>query len=273
MDSEDRFKAFEARLSALKHKMESGLVERARSLRDMADRLETGDEQARREIKTESHKLRGVAGTYGHQDLTDLAAELEQRASMSPPATVGRMARELAELAETTGSRSVPPAPPLADAQPPPAAPQDAGAHGMSARERTLSERPKVTTSEGQALRVLAMDDDPITQRLLKLTLREVGGFDAEIVDNARSALQLLERRTFDVVLSDAMMPDMNGREFSEAARAAGATMPIIILSAASPEELGWLKEVPGSTAWLRKPFKPSQLVHDIARIVEAQRG
>jgi CheY-like chemotaxis protein/HPt (histidine-containing phosphotransfer) domain-containing protein len=275
MDSEDRFKAFEARLSALKHKMESGLVERAASLRAMADRLETGDEQARRQIKTESHKLRGVAGTYGHQQLTDLAAELEQRASMSPPATVGRMARELAELAETTGKRSEPPAARVPNAQPPPRATQatqQPERAGMSARERTVSERPRVTTGEGKALRVLAMDDDPITQRLLKLTLREVGGFDAEIVDNARTALQLIEERTFDVVVSDAMMPDMNGREFSEAARAAGATMPIIILSAASPEELGWLKEVPGSTAWLRKPFKPSELVHDIARIVEAER-
>jgi DNA-binding response OmpR family regulator len=154
----------------------------------------------------------------------------------------------------------------------PPAGAQQAERGGMSARERTVSERPRVTTGEGQALRVLAMDDDPITQRLLKLTLREVGGFDAEIVDNARTALQLIEERTFDVVVSDAMMPDMNGREFSEAARAAGATMPIIILSAASPEELGWLKEVPGSTAWLRKPFKPSELVHDIARIVESER-
>jgi CheY-like chemotaxis protein len=263
MDS-DRFKQFEAKLSALQHKMERGLIDRARALREMADRLENGDEGARREIKTESHKLRGVAGTYGHRDLTDFAGEVEQRASMSPPATVGRMARELAEMAESTGHRSEHP-----DADEVVEIPK-APATGMSARERTISERPKVTTAEGEALRVLAMDDDPVTQRLLKLTLREVGGFSAEIVDNATRALELLGERTFDVVVSDAMMPDMNGKEFYEAARARGFTNPIIILSAASPEELGWIDDMDGPSSWMRKPFKPTQLVHDIARVVDA---
>ena len=263
MDS-DRFKQFEAKLSALQHKMERGLIDRANALRELAARLENGDESARRAIKTESHKLRGVAGTYGHQDLTDFAGEVEQRASMSPPATVGRMARELADMAESTGIQSE--RPPAGDAA---ATAPDAGR--VSARERTISERPRVTTDEGEALRVLAMDDDPVTQRLLKLTLREVGGFAAEIVDNATRALELLDERTFDVVLSDAMMPDMNGKEFYEAARARGFDRPIIILSAASPEELGWLDEM-RDASWMRKPFKPSQLVHDIARVVDSQR-
>ncbi|MDD9938964.1 MAG: response regulator [Myxococcales bacterium] len=265
MDS-DRFKAFEAKLSALQHKMERGLADRAAALRAMADRLENGDEAARREIKTESHKLRGVAGTYGHQNLTDMAGEVEQRASMSPPATVGRMARELADLADATSANSQPPKAEAQEVKVPPAPPT-----GMSARQRTISERPKVTTSEGTALRVLAMDDDPVTQRLLKLTLREVGGFDADIVDSAAKALELLEQKTYDVVVSDAMMPDMNGKEFCAAARTRGYRLPIIILSAASPSELGWVDGVQGSATWMRKPFKPTQLVHDIAKVVEDQ--
>jgi DNA-binding response OmpR family regulator len=59
--------------------------------------------------------------------------------------------------------------------------------------------------------------------------------------------------------------------DFRRAARERGVTSPIIILSAASPDELGW---VPGSSAgpWLRKPFRPTQLVQDILRIVAQQR-
>ena len=74
----------EQRLLALKQKMESGLAERAKALRELSARVEAGDIVARKALKTESHKLRGVAGTYGHQELTDKAAELEQRASLSP---------------------------------------------------------------------------------------------------------------------------------------------------------------------------------------------
>lgn len=265
MDAGDRLKQFEAKLGVLKRRMEDGLTERALTLRELADRVEAGDETARKALKTEGHKLRGVAGSYGHNAITELAAELEQRASMSPPATVGRLARELADLAEAAREGGLPERGGLS-APPPPPPP------GMSGKQKVISDRPRVTSSEGAALRVLAMDDDLVTQRLLKLTLREVGGFSAEIVGSAGEALELLQQQTFDVIVSDAMMPDMNGREFCAEARRRGVTTPIIILSAASPAELGWVSEVEGQSAWLRKPFKPSALVHDIARIVEQGR-
>jgi CheY-like chemotaxis protein len=262
MGGSDRFADFEARLAALKYKMESGLAERARELRELAARVEAGDTLARKELKTESHKLRGVAGSYGHEDLTELATELEQRASVSPPAAVGQLARQLADLAEEKARKSVPP--PASTSQPPAAA-QPAP---PPPRANPL---PGVAGS-GAKLRVLAMDDDPVTQRLLLLTLQQVGGFDATIVHSAADALALLAKQTFDVVLSDAMMPDMNGRDFRRAARAAGATMPIIILSAASASELGWASELGKADAWLRKPFKPTELVKDILRIVAQAR-
>ena len=71
---DDRWHAFETRLAALKQKMEDGLVERAGRLRDMAARVEGGDAAARRELKREGHRLRGVAGSYGHDALGDRAA-------------------------------------------------------------------------------------------------------------------------------------------------------------------------------------------------------
>jgi CheY-like chemotaxis protein/HPt (histidine-containing phosphotransfer) domain-containing protein len=330
----DRRKAFEERLAQLKHQMEGGLAERAQTLREAAAALLGGDAEARRKLKSEGHKLRGIAGTYGHEDLTMLAARLEQKASIAPPASVAELARELADAAERTGRNSVPPpkptVPPLARASVPmavaPAPPSmppagsggaagarehsggaagarehsggaagarehsggAAGARehsaraasvpppGGSGRKRMHSERPTVRASGGSgALRVLAMDDEPMTRRLLTLTLRDVGGYDAVVVDSALEALAELARREFDVVISDAMMPDMSGKDFCIAARQRGgaaASLPIIILSAASEEELGWLRELPGAVTWLRKPFSPRGLVNDVARIVETHR-
>ena len=126
--------------------------------------------------------------------------------------------------------------------------------------------------AHGGALRVLAMDDDATTLRLLNLTLKEVGGFDAVVVTSAKEALAQLREREFDVVISDAMMPDMNGQEFVRAARMLGgvvARVPIIILSAATRDELEWHTALPGPVVWLRKPFMPSGLVQDIARVVK----
>lgn len=259
--AEERSREFEERLAALKGKMESGLVERARNLREMAERVERGDEAARRELKREAHRLRGVAGSYGHDELGEKAAELEQRASLSPPDALGATARSLAELAEQASAGGVP-----REHLPsvPPPRPE-----GVTAREKMISDRPPVAVGP---LRVLAIDDDPITQRLLQLTLDEIGGFAATIVSSAAEALARLRLEPYDVIVSDAMMPDMNGKEFCDAARKAGARMPIVILSAASAEELGWAPEVEGPIEWMRKPFRPTTLVHDIARIVEEDR-
>jgi len=263
MGDEDRLGDFEARLAALKHKMERGLVDRARLLRELADRVEAGEQSARKQLKTESHKLRGVAGSYGHQALTDLAGQLEQRASVSPPAAVSGMARELADLAEARGRASEPPS--ASSSQP---APSSGAASARPSRAPRASGIKSPLPETGPALRVLAMDDDPVTQRLLLLTLKQVGHFDAVIVSSAAAALELLRSEPFDIVVSDAMMPDMNGREFRRAARAAGVGTPIVILSAASPQELGWAGEGEEVDSWLRKPFKPSELVRDIRRIV-----
>jgi two-component system chemotaxis response regulator CheY len=272
-EDDERRKAFEARFLELKHKMEAGLLTRAHTLREAVQRLLSGDETARKVIKVESHKLRGIAGSYGYKDLTDLAAELEQRASLSPPPQLGQLATKLADAAEEVGKRSsgTPPHPP----QPTAASATPVSAPPTAAKKRALPQKPQILGKDGGPLRVLAMDDDPTTLRLLRLTLADIGGFDSTIMTAGRDALDAMRVREFDVVISDAMMPDMNGKEFCAAARLLGGyaeSVPIIILSAATQDELRWQNELAGPVSWLRKPFIPTALVKDVARIVEQHR-
>lgn len=284
-DDDERRTAFEARLAELKRKMEAGLVARAHTLREAALRLLAGDDTARRVLKHEGHKLRGVAGSYGHDHLTELAGQLEQRASLSPPPLLGALANSLAQAAEEVGRRST-----QAHDEPnaitsatggslaqPASTPstKPAVSSSMPSRKRGKSLRPSVQGKHGGALRILAMDDDPTTLRLLRLTLKDIGGFDAVIVTSAHEALEQMRSHEFDAVISDAMMPDMNGREFCAAARALGGwatEIPIVILSAATADELGWHDALPGPTEWMRKPFMPSSLVREIAAVIEAHR-
>jgi CheY-like chemotaxis protein len=298
----DRLAQFEAKLAALKSAMEGGLADRARGMRALAARVAAGDEPARAELKTESHKLRGVAGTYGHDDLSQLAGHLEQQALVSTAEVVARLARELATLAEAKGRAAAaskrapeptghePRRPSLASAPDPERASQRATAIATAAVPRTsvavtAGQRPSsprlmeaarpaqaLGSVKGPRLRVLAIDDDAVTQRLLTLTLQQVGGFEATIVASAQAALALLEQHEYDVVVSDAMMPDMNGMEFRRVARARGLRLPIVILSAASPDELGWPMRADQAGDWLRKPFRPTELVRDLLRIAARSR-
>jgi CheY-like chemotaxis protein len=274
-DEHERRKAFEHRLSELKTRMEAGLVSRAEALRDAIRKLSAGDQNARKLLKTESHKLRGIAGTYGYDGLSELAGELEKRASISVIPHVVELATRLAEMAEQVGQRGLS-SPNNADPTPinkpwslPGARTRRQSSQKILAQRATLAG----LGAHGGALRVLAMDDDAPTLKLLGLTLREVGGFEAIVVTAAKEALDHMRVREFDVVISDAMMPDMNGQEFCQAARALGgyaARVPIVILSAATCDELDWRSGLPGPVIWLRKPFMPSELVNDIARVVKA---
>jgi CheY-like chemotaxis protein/HPt (histidine-containing phosphotransfer) domain-containing protein len=274
-DEHERRTAFEHRLSELKARMEAGLVSRAEALRDAIRKLRAGDQSARKLLKTESHKLRGIAGSYGYDGLSELAGELEKRASISVIPHVVDLATRLAEMAEQVGKRSLS-APGNADLTP---VNKPIGLPGTRTRrqssQKIMAQRATLVGlgAHGGALRVLAMDDDAPTLKLLGLTLREVGGFEAIVVTAAKEALEHMRLREFDVVISDAMMPDMNGQEFCQAARALGgyaARVPIIILSAATCDELDWRSGLPGPVIWLRKPFMPSELVNDIARVVKA---
>jgi two-component system, chemotaxis family, chemotaxis protein CheY len=270
-EEDERRKAFEARLEELKQRMESGLLTRAHTLRDAARRLLSGDESARKILKQEGHKLRGIAGSYGHDHLTVLAGELEKRASLSPPPLLQELAIRLADAAEAVGKRSSMAQAERAVSTSLPIAQQPLAAAPKPRRRESV--KPKTQGSHGGPLRVLAMDDDPTTLRLLHLTLSDIGGFDAVLVTSAKEALVQMRLREFDVVISDAMMPDMNGKEFCAAARQLGGfaeNVPIIILSAATQDELRWRTGLVGPVVWLRKPFMPSALVKDIAKVVQA---
>jgi CheY-like chemotaxis protein len=259
--------------------MESGLLARAHTLREAVRRLLLGDETARKLLKQEGHKLRGIAGSYGHDHLTVLAGELEQRASLSPPPQLEELALRLAAAAEAVGKRGAT-APGEGELPTPRSIAGQASKSGQppiaaATRRKRESMKPKTNGAHGGALRVLAMDDDPTTLRLLALTLNDIGGFDAVIVTSGKEALAQMQLREFDVVISDAMMPDMNGKEFCAAARQLGGfavNVPIIILSAATQDELHWRTGLAGPVVWLRKPFMPSALVKDVARVVQSHR-
>ena len=102
----------------------------------------------------------------------------------------------------------------------------------LAAIERTLGAQPSATTApgapvaagtlamspEGQRVRILLVEDNPVNQRVASglLTRR---GHDVTVAQDGRDALARLEHDTFDVVLMDLQMPVMGGFEATAAIR------------------------------------------------------
>ena len=88
-------------------------------------------------------------------------------------------------------------------------------------------------TGDGQSRRVLLIDDSPFFRNLLS-PLLSVAGWNVTTADSAQSALQMRnDGITFDVIISDIEMPEMNGFEFAGEVRSNGSWMktPMVALS------------------------------------------
>lgn len=81
--------------------------------------------------------------------------------------------------------------------------------------------------------KVLVVDDDPFSLEVLTLQLRELGIRDITAVQDGASAVRTLEhaRGSFDLLLTDLHMPNMDGFEFIGAATRAGFDGGLVIVS------------------------------------------
>ncbi|HET7722274.1 MAG TPA: response regulator, partial [Acidimicrobiales bacterium] len=71
---------------------------------------------------------------------------------------------------------------------------------------------PHRQTEDAAGLRVLVAEDNPVNQRVVLLFLERLG-HQAEVVPDGQEVLRALEMQTYDVVLMDMRMPEMDGLE------------------------------------------------------------
>jgi CheY-like chemotaxis protein len=85
------------------------------------------------------------------------------------------------------------------------------------------------------SLRILLAEDNPVNQRLA-MRLLERRGHRVELASSGREAIEWLERKSFDLILMDLQMPDMDGLEATalirEREKCRGQRTPIVALTA-----------------------------------------
>jgi two-component system chemotaxis response regulator CheY len=95
-------------------------------------------------------------------------------------------------------------------------------------------------------------------------------GFDVTQANDGEHALELANKGTFDLILSDVNMPRMDGIALIRALRAEASYRhtPILMLTTdGSPERKKEGKEA-GATGWIVKPFDPVQLIATMQRVL-----
>jgi len=125
----------------------------------------------------------------------------------------------------------------------------------------------------GPRLHILLAEDNKVNQKLASIMLEREGHM-VVIAENGRKALEALEKETFDLILMDLQMPDMNGLEATaiirEREKETGAHIPIIAMTAhAMKGDEERCLEV-GMDGYVSKPVKPSTLSKAIEGVVLA---
>jgi CheY-like chemotaxis protein len=118
-------------------------------------------------------------------------------------------------------------------------------------------------------INVLVVEDIPLNQLLMK-TLLDDFGFECDMADNGKIAIEKLQTKSFDIILMDLQMPEMNGFEATEYIRnKMNSVIPIIALTAdVTTVDLAKCKAV-GMNDYIAKPIDERLLYSKIVGLVK----
>src|SRR3990172_513360 len=118
---------------------------------------------------------------------------------------------------------------------------------------------------------ILVVDDEPIIRDILVRKLTS-SGYRPVAVENAFEALDKMREKTFPVILSDIMMPGIDGIELLKKVRSGYPDTAVVMITAVSNANaaIEALKE--GASDYLIKPFNLEEIVMSIANALEKRR-
>jgi two-component system, OmpR family, alkaline phosphatase synthesis response regulator PhoP len=130
-------------------------------------------------------------------------------------------------------------------------------------------EKAATKVKEKHMPRILAVDDEPNIRRLIQVNL-ERQGYTVEVAENGAIALEMVRANCPDLLVSDVMMPEMDGFELVANIRRDPAleNLPIIMLTAKTQDKDVMEGYKRGADMYLTKPFNPAELLNFVKRLL-----
>lgn len=118
--------------------------------------------------------------------------------------------------------------------------------------------------------RLLLIDDEPGLREAVQAYLED-SGFTVEVASNARDGWELLQQTSPDLVISDIMMPQVDGYQFLKQMREDERfqALPVVFLTARGMTSDRIQGYQAGCDAYLSKPFDPDELVAIVSNLLE----
>lgn len=116
-------------------------------------------------------------------------------------------------------------------------------------------------------MNILVVEDDEMVLKALEFRLKK-DGYEVVTASNGKEAMELLKTKTFQLVLTDLMLPFVTGLEVLSYIKATNPKLPVAILSGADEEATIMDAFRMGVDDFISKPFSPGELSLRVKRLL-----
>jgi len=126
----------------------------------------------------------------------------------------------------------------------------------------------------GDNIRILAVDDDPIILKVL-VGILEAEPYQITTAHTGQEALQLLEQQSWDLMITDVMMPGMSGYELTQRVRVrySVSELPVLLMTARSQPADIYTGFLAGANDYVTKPADALELRYRIRSLITLKRS
>lgn len=117
--------------------------------------------------------------------------------------------------------------------------------------------------------RILIVDDEPNIRKILQAAF-ERAGYQTDAASDGQEAVQMLKAQTFDLMVTDVVMPEMTGVELLTTTKTIAPNMPVVIMTAYGTIAQAVEAMRAGATDYITKPFDLAALKRSIASLISA---
>ena len=118
-------------------------------------------------------------------------------------------------------------------------------------------------------MRILLAEDDDSMRVYLSRAL-EKSGYQVVSVDRGTAALPLIEAESFDLLLTDIVMPEMDGIELARRATEIDPDLKVMFITGFAAVALNPDSKAPKDAKVLSKPFHLRDLVNEVEKMLQA---
>jgi DNA-binding response OmpR family regulator len=116
--------------------------------------------------------------------------------------------------------------------------------------------------------KILIVDDEPLIRDALAFKLTK-DGYDVETAEDGEKAIEMTEETTYDIIISDVMMPFVSGFELLKTLKERGIEAPVLLLTSLNSESAVLKAFDLGADDFMTKPFSPNELSVRIKKLLK----